>query len=790
MTLLIAWLVFPIVLGLLSLGCGLLLERSAGTRLPAALRLPAGFVVVSLATEFAHLGGGTAGLGTPVVVSLAAAGFGLSLPRRGERLDRWLAAAGAAVYGVFAAPALLTGRATFLGYIKLDDTANYLALLERATHHGYDTSGLGPSTYEAFLESSYVIGYPLGSLLPLGVGSTLVGRDAIWTWQPYLAFLAALIGLGLYGLVSGLVSARPLRALVAFVGAQAALIYGYALWGGVKELFTAVVVVLVAGLVPPTVGRAELRAMIPLAAACAALAGGLSLGGMAWLAPPLVAAIVLASRRIGVRATARTTCAFAAVTAVLAIPAIAAGSKWISHTGAFTGSSEYGNLLRRLSWLQVFGIWLHGDFRTPPSSLDVTYVLVAVVAFAAAVALLLAWSRRRWELPIALAAAAFACAVYVLGGSPWIGGKALASASPIVLAAALAAAAVAFEGGRRTEGVAISVVVVAGVLWSNALQYHDVFVAPSGRLSELATIGHRFAGRGPTLMTEFEPYGARYLLRNMQTEGASELRRHPVLLRTGGPSPTGTSPDVDEIRLDALQSYRTLVVRRSGVASRPPSDYSLVWAGRYYQVWQRPDRPSPIVEHLSLGNRLQPASVPPCGEVLALARVAAANGGVLATVERPPAIVIEGDGTVGVPTSFGRYGEYPGALRPSAALSVDTTFAAPSAGTYGIWVGGSFRARVQVSVDGRTVGAARDVLQWPANFVEVGRAGLAAGRHAFRLEYGGPDLRPGSAGLPPFGLGPFAVAEGTQDRPVTTVEPADARSLCGRSLDWIEALRG
>jgi hypothetical protein len=205
MTLLVAWLLFPVVLGLLSLGCGLLLEQVAGMAIPAALLLPLGFVILSLATLFAHMSDRTAELGAPLVVVLALIGFGLSLPRRFGRVDGWLVATGAAVYGAFAAPALLTGRATFLGYIKLDDTATYLAMLDRATHHGYNAAGLAPSTYETLLDAAYVNGYPLGSLLPLGTGSTLVGEDVAWLWQPYITFLAVLVGLALYRLVSELI---------------------------------------------------------------------------------------------------------------------------------------------------------------------------------------------------------------------------------------------------------------------------------------------------------------------------------------------------------------------------------------------------------------------------------------------------------------------------------------------------------------------------------------------------------------------------------------------------------
>jgi hypothetical protein len=789
MALFVAWLVFPVVLGLISLGCGLLLEKVAGLELPAALLLPLGFVVFSLATQFAHMSDATAELATPLAVVVALVGFGLSLPGSLRRVDGWLVTTGAAVYAVFAAPTVLTGRATFLGYIKLDDTATYLAMLDRAGHHGYDATGLGPSTYEALLESAYVIGYPLGAVLPLDTGRALVSEDLAWLWQPYVAFLALLIGLSLYQLVTEVVGSRPLRAIVAVVGAQAALVYGYGLWGGVKELFTAATVSTLAALVPITLRQTRLRAVLPIAAASAAVLSALSLGGAVWLALPLAAATILLTRQGGVRRTVRTALAFVAATALLCVPALSIAGEWLSHSGDFTSSGEYGNLIQRLSRLQVFGIWPNGDFRTSPSSLGPTYVLAALVGVGALLAVVAAWRLRAWSLPIALGSAGLACLVYVEEGSPWIAGKALASASPIVLAAGLAGAAIAFERGRRTEAAIAAAAVIAGVLWSNVLQYHDVWVAPSGRLSELEYIGQRFAGQGPTLLTEFEPYGARHFLRTMDTEGASELRRNTIPLRTGKPPDTGASPDLDEIQLDAVLHYPTLVVRRSGVASRPPSDYTLVSGGSNYQVWQRPEGPSRILEHLSLGSRLQPAVVPSCSEVLRLGRLAEANGGVLAAVERPPAIVIGADGTIGAPESFGQYGEYNDALY-SPGSSVNAGFSVPSTRSYGIWVGGSFRTRVRVSIDGLPAGSARNALQWPGNFVQVGDEQLGAGPHTFRVEYGGSDLRPGSGGTPPFGLGPFAVAQGTQDRQVTYVEPSSARSLCGKSLDWVEALRG
>jgi hypothetical protein len=787
----VAWLVFPLVLVLLSLGCGLLLVRASTIELSAPLLLPAGFLVLSVASLFPHMSDATASLGTPLVVVLAVAGYALAFPWHKPTIDPWWVVAALGVFAVFAAPVVLSGRATFAGFIKLDDTANYLAMIDRAVHHGYNASGLAPSTYETLLSTMYVFGYPLGAVLPLGITSALVGYDPTWLWQPYVTFLAVMVGLTLYQLATTLVRSPWLRALVAFVGAQAALIYGYALWGGIKELLTTFIVVFLATLVPTVVRLDGWRTVLPLAVGSAALVGVLTIAGAAWLAPILVAAFVLAARSRGLRPALRRSVNFLVAVGVLAIPTFVATDKWLKqYSGTYTSSNRYGNLRGRLDLLQVFGIWPNGDFRRPPADLDPTRVLVAIVGLAAVVAILVAWRRNAWEVPVAFASAAFACALYVTEGSPWIGGKALASSSPIILALALAGLAAVFERGRRVEaGVAVAFV-VGGVLWSNVLQYHDVFLAPSSRLHELESIGHRFAGQGPALMTEYEEYGSRHFLRTMDAEGAGELRRHFVYLRAGGTADPGVSPDIDEIRLDAVLYYRTLVLRRSGLGSRPPSAYAPIWSGRYYTVWQRALAPRTILEHLSLGSRLQPAAVPKCAEVQRLARLAAANNGELAVVERPPAVVIEPDGSVGPPTSFNRLAqEDPKVVNVLRAATFTLSFTVPNAGTYGVWVGGSFRSKVVASVDGLRVGSDRDQLNWPSNFTSLGEVSLIAGSHVLEIRYTGPDFRPGSAGFPEYGLGPFAVVQGTEDRPVTYVRPAGAQELCGTSLDWVEAVK-
>ena len=71
----------------------------------------------------------------------------------------------------------------------------------------------------------------------------------------------------------------------------------------------------------------------------------------------------------------------------------------------------------------------------------------------------------------------------------------------------------------------------------------------------------------------------------------------------------------------------------------------------------------------------------------------------------------------------------------------------------------------------------------------LGEAELAAGTHTVTLRFSGPDLHPGSSGAT-FGIGPLVLSTTTAaDAPVTFVPAARARELCGKRLDWVEALR-
>jgi hypothetical protein len=732
-----------------------------GTRLPRSLLLPAGLTVVILAAQFATLADATAELAGPLVVALALAGL-LLTPWWRPRPRPWAPAAAAGVFAVFAAPFVLSGRATFGGYIKLDDTATYLAMTDRVMEHGRSLAGLAPSTYEATLATTLAIGYPTGSLMPLGIGHQLLAYDSAWLYQPYLAFLAALLALALYAVLGRVIESAPLRALGAFVAAQPAILYGYALWGGIKEVAGALLLALIGGLLPWTLDlKRGARAVLPLAAACAALVCVLSLPGAVWLVPPLLLAAVVVLRGPSSPLLWRAG-AFVATFAVLAVPSFVAAVDWLPRIGAFDEATNKGNLFGPLSGWQLFGIWPVGDFRVRPGDLTPVYLLVAVVIAAGAGGLWWAWRRHAWALPVYVATAVAGCLVYVGVSSPWVGGKTLAMAAPAVVAAAVAGSGALFASRRLVESGLVVLAIAVGVIWSNVDQYHDVWLAPRGQLHELETIGRDFAGDGPALMTTYEPYGARHFLRRLDPEGASELRRRFDYLTDGTMLDKGESADIDRIRLDQLLVYRTLVLRRGPAASRPPSVYGLVWSGRYYEVWQRPERPSATIErHLPLGDASQAAAVAPCSEVEAL------RGRMLAYATRPEAI------SLGAPS-----------LNGTVSLRVSV----PVDGVYTAWIAGDWFGDASVRVDGRKVGSRREELNWPGPYTDLGSTPLAAGAHDVEIRYRPGGWRPGSGGKP-FAFGPVVLSPVDARKPVSRISPARGRSLCGRRLDWVDALR-
>jgi hypothetical protein len=120
---------------------------------------------------------------------------------------------------------------------------------------------------------------------------------------------------------------------------------------------------------------------------------------------------------------------------------------------------------------------------------------------------------------------------------------------------------------------------------------------------------------------------------------------------------------------------------------------------------------------------------------------------------------------------------------------MSATVAVPTASRYEIWLRGSVRPQVDLAVDGRAVSSVRHELNNAGGYVLLGEVPLSAGPHRIEIELHGADLHPGSGGRP-VPLGPLVLSSGdpAQAR-VRTVPRADARTICGRQWDWVEALR-
>jgi hypothetical protein len=192
-----------------------------------------------------------------------------------------------------------------------------------------------------------------------------------------------------------------------------------------------------------------------------------------------------------------------------------------------------------------------------------------------------------------------------------------------------------------------------------------------------------------------------------------------------------------------------------------------------------------VITHQALGDDVNAGALPKCADVLALAKDVPA-GGRLAAVRSSPATLVtvrsmQHPGSWDAPTPGVNY-VLPGS---SGTATTETTLAA--GGRYGVWVGGSFRGRVEVDVDGVSAGSMRNRLSHGGSYSDLGSLSLKPGRHQITLHYDRGFFHPGNAG-DVFPFGPIVLSRETADRPVFYVPPSRASSLCGQRLDWIEAV--
>ena len=801
----LAWALFPLVVYAISLGAGLLVACVLRLRIPNPLLPPLGLCVsIVLVMPGYRLGLGAA-FATPLLVVVAVAGFALSRHSWRERVNPgWIGIAALAAYGLYIAPVVLSGGWTWTGYNFVNDTAIQLQLADNLARTGLDmpvrslstvaeleSTSSGDATLYYYLRAAYPVGSHalLASFAPLA----LAPKAALY--QPLISTLVALASMALASLVIPLVG-RRWAAVLGFAAVAANLTYAYGLQGNLKEI--ALIATLTTSV---AVAAALLRSARPVTAGVAlglCLASVLAVYGGAGLPfvgvlGLVVLAVALFQRDSPLRRALPRTLVASAMTLIVGgvVAATDLANSVRALNEAFGSSGEgaaggpqgdvappFGQLVRELPLSEVAGVWLGADYRipVPPGRSAVNAILIAAMLAAAVVGLV--WLARRRSVGVPLLFATAVATLLVVGPrvDPYAEAKLLAIAAPaVVLTAGVGVAAVALRS--RLMAALLGSVLLAGVMVSNAYTYHGVQLAPTERLEALEGIANRYDGRGWLLLAENEEL-AKYFMRDSEhiAEFDSLSPRRAQLL--AGVATAGLHYDLDDQRLEFVESFPWIVQRRSPAASRPPANFRLDYENRWYRVWRRTDSPK-VVEHLPLQSLHERSHAPRCADVRALARRAGDENRLVA-VRREPSVQLD---PVNMPRTFAwaNHPTVPGAVVPLTPGDSSSWLRFPG-GRYRVWIRGTFGRDVEAWLDDRKLGAARGV-NTPGSWHEVGTVRVSRGAHIVQMRRRGGGLGPGDGYV--GALGPLAF-EPLRPARLVSVSPQRWRELCGAAYDWIE----
>lgn len=796
----VATVLFPLLLAILALGGGLLVDRIAGQVVPGVLLAAVGLAVLVLVAELCTYWEATASL-VPYAFALVGVA-GLIAGRRRlmtARPDWWVVGASVAVYAMVCAPVLLHGNVTLAGYLLDTTVAFHLAGSDYLLEHARNFARLPESSFRTTMESYFGMSYPGGGQTLLGGGSRLVGVDAIWLYQPLLSLLLAFCAAPLYFLARAASIPRPPAAVAAVVASAPALVYAYAQMGAIKELAVLPFVLLlgpVLVLMPRWLAQGWRGALVPAVVGAGGV-GAIGLAFLPWLGMTLLAGGVLLLvgsrwRELGPRTVAIWVAAFAVALVLLALPTFGALGDSLTLAKSLSTSNavavaDPGNLIRPLQRAQLAGIWLGGSHRVDPAEhRDLTYALIGIAFAAAALGAAFLVRRRNWPLVGFAAVMAIVWVALTLRGTVWTDAKLLVITSPIVVLLAAIGLDSLRRSGRRVEAIALAVPLVIGVLWSNALAYHETNLAPTERVRELLSIGEQRASQGPTLVPDFDEF-ALYALADMAPAGPGFSYKPAPLatLRDGSGTGYGQSYDLDALDPATVQSYETIVARRRPDASRPPANYRLAERGDYYDVWRRA-RAVDVLEHVPAGQGLQPAGVVGCQRIAALARRASAAGASLWYAPRPRMPAIDALSIERRPEAWGEAADGIGLGTPGIARK---RFEVSDPGVYDVWLKGDFARALHVRIDGREIGSVSGQTGNAGNYARPLRVRLGRGAHTLTLERRGGSLRPGDAAPTVLRAIVFEPASAAGPPPVRQLDPDAWRRLCGRPVDWVEVTR-
>jgi hypothetical protein len=795
-------LVYPVVLAALCIGAGLLVDRCSGGWLPGLLLPSVGAAALiglsQLTTYVAPIA-----RATPYAMAAAAlAGFALAWPRARVLAGRlrespWQPVAPVLAYLLALAPVLLAGRPSFSSYLTLSDSAVHMTGADYLLHHGQSYAHLDlRNSYGQYINDYYNTSYPSGSDTLFGGSAFLLGLPLIWAFQPFNAFMLALAAGPAWLLVRRIGLNGPWAALAALTATVPALVYGYVLIGSIKEITSLGMILTLGSLVVmyPRWLRGRARGAIPFALTAAAGVSALGAGFGAWVlaAAAILAAVMAADAAAGLRRGAadlhaawgslRLIGVGVMVALVAALPTLTELSQSLQVAQNIAGTGNPGNLRAPLETLQVVGVWLWDTYKHPPMGVDlaITDALIAVTLAAAVLGALRLIRRRDYPLAGWLALTLVVWLALSEYSTTWVDAKTLMLTTPLLVILAWGGVAELLSSPLRHAAPVLALALAAGVLASDALQYHSANIAPTARYQELASIDHRFAGRGPTLFADFDEY-ALYELRDLDVGGPNFMYSPPALT---GPGANYRYPvEFDRLPAAALLAYPLIITRRDPAADRPPSAYHLLWQGTYYEVWARQrDAPAAVADVAMAGSTGEQ-----CTRIGRLAGIASVGGERLVAATSPEVVTIA-LARASRPAGWAR-------LRDGFAMNtrgrLTAEFTVPFSGIWNVWLQGQIMPTITLGVDGHplaSIGAQLGGNSVVRNTTSRVPVRLSAGRHRLSVARGGFSLAPGNGGSADLYGAFLTPAAAPAEQPLFAVAPARWRSLCGRSYEWVEII--
>jgi hypothetical protein len=252
--------------------------------------------------------------------------------------------------------------------------------------------------------------------------------------------------------------------------------------------------------------------------------------------------------------------------------------------------------------------------------------------------------------------------------------------------------------------------------------------------------------------------------------------------------------DLDRIPPSRLAAYPLIITRRDPVASRPPSAYTLLWEGTYYQVWgRRPAAPDAIAHIGFAGGRALP-----CASVRRVATAALAwthaqhaggqpRGAKLIAAGSPELVRVSlAHSQHTARWTTGRVG-----LLMTGTGRLRTRFELPHSGVWDLWLEGELMPAVRADVDGRELGSIAGQVGGTSLTQQVMsplRVWLSAGPHSLSITRAGAGLGPGEGGWADLRAIFLTPAGRRAQAPLYEASLEQWPSLCERSLQWVEAV--